>query len=142
MAMTFAGGAAANEIYRWVDAEGNVHYGDRPSGVATEERLQLSYARTDGSAVEARVEARREAKTARDEAKAEAEKTAQEAAEEAEIAAEQQKACESARASLETYRSDRRLYKADENGERVYLDDEQRQQASRRIEQRIAELCN
>ena len=142
MAMTFAGGAAANEIYRWVDAEGNVHYGDRPSGTPTEQRLQLTYARTDGSAVEQRVQERLEAKTARAEAEAEAEKAAQEAAEEAEIAAEQQKACESAKARLETYRSPRRLYKADENGERVYLDDEQRQAASRRIEEQIAEFCN
>ena len=142
MAMTFAGGAAANESYRWVDADGNVHYGDRPSGAATEQRLQLTFARTDGSAVEKRVQERLEAKTARAEAEAEAEKAAQEAAEEAEIAAEQQKACESARARLETYRSSQRLYKADENGERVYLDDEQRQAASRRIEEQIAEFCN
>ena len=142
MALTFAGGATANEIYRWVDADGNVHYGDRPSGSPTEQLLQLSYARTDGSAVEQRVTARREAKAARDEAKAEADKAAQEAAEEAEIAAEQQKACESARTRLETYRSSRRLYRADENGERVYLDDEQRLEASRRIEEQITEFCN
>ena len=142
MALTFASGATANEIYRWVDAKGNVHYGDRPSGAPTEQRLQLSYARTDGSAVEKRVQDRREAKAARVEADAAAEKATQEAAEEAEIAAEQQKACESAQARLETYRSSRRLYKADENGERVYLDDEQRQAASRRIEEQIAEFCN
>ena len=142
VALTFAGGATASEIYRWVDAEGNVHYGDRPSGAPAEQRLQLSYARTDGSAVEARVQARRDAKAAQDEAEAEAAKAAQEAAEEAEIAAEQQKACESARARLETYRSSRRLYKADENGERVYLDEEQRQAASQRIQDQISEFCN
>lgn len=142
MALTFAGGAAANEIYRWVDAEGNVHYGDRPSGAPTEQRLQLSYARTDGSAVEKRVQDHRDAQSARAEAKAAQDQAAQEAAEEAEIAAEQQRACESARERLETYRSDRRLYRADENGERVYLDEEQRQAASRRIEEQIAEFCN
>ena len=142
MAATFAGGAAANEIYRWVDAEGNVHYGDRPSGAPTEQRLQLTYARTDGSAVEKRVQDRLDTRAARAEAQAEADKAAEEAAEAAEIAAEQQKACESARERLETYRSSRRLYKADENGERVYLDEEQRQAASRRIEEQIAEFCN
>ena len=142
MALTFAGGATANEIYRWVDAEGNVNYGDRPSGAPTEQRLQLSYARTDGSAVEKRVQDRRDAQSARAEAKAEQAKAEQEATEEAEIAAEQQRACESARERLETYRSSRRLYKADENGERVYLDEEQRAAASRRIEEQIAEYCN
>ncbi len=142
MALTFAGGATANEIYRWVDAEGNVHYGDRPSGAPTEQRLQLSYARTDGSAVEKRVQDRLDAQSAQAEAQAEQAKAEQEAAEEAEIAAEQQRACESARERLETYRSSRRLYKADENGERVYLDEEQRAAASRRIEEQIAEYCN
>ena len=142
MALTFAGGATASEIYRWVDADGNVHYGDRPSGASTEQRLQLTYARTDGSAVDKRVKARLDAKAARDEADAEAEKAAQEAAEQAEIAAEQQKACESARARLETYRTAPRLYRSDDDGERVYLDDEQRQAASLKIEQQISEFCN
>ena len=142
MALTFAGGATANEIYRWVDADGNVHYGDRPSGAPTEQRLQLTYARTDGSAVEKRVQDRLDAQSARAEAQAEQQKAAQEAAEDAEIAAERQKACESARARLETYRSSRRLYRSDENGERVYLDEEQRQAANRKIEEQIAEYCN
>ncbi len=142
MALTFAAGAAASEIYRWVDAEGNVHYGDRPSGEATEQLLQLSYARTDGSAVEERVQERLDAQSARTEAQAEQEKAEQEAAKEAEIAAEQQKACETARARLETYRNSRRLYKVDENGERVYLDEEQIQAASRKIQEQIAEFCN
>ncbi len=142
MALTIAAGAAASEIYRWVDAEGNVHYGDRPSGEATEQRLELTYARTDGSAVEKRVQNRLDAQSARAEARAEREKADQEAAKEAETAAEQQKACESARARLETYRASRRLYTADENGERVYLDDEERQAATRKIQEQIAEFCN
>jgi hypothetical protein len=141
-AMAFAAGASANEIYRWVDAEGNVHYGDRPSGAPTEQRIALSYARTDGGVVEQRVKARVDAQTARDEAKAEADKAAQEAAEEAEIAAERAKKCDSSRARLETYLQSRRLYRADENGERVYLDEVQRQEARSKVEKQISEFCN
>ncbi len=142
MALTFAGGAAASEIYRWVDAEGNVHYGDRPSGDPTEQRMALTYARTNSGAVSDRVQARQEAQTARDEARAEREKAEQEAAEEAEMAAERQKNCDRARATLETYLQSRRLYRADENGERVYLDDDERQEARSKLEKRIAENCN
>ncbi len=141
MALTFAGGAAASEIYRWVDAEGNVHYGDRPSGDPNEQRMALTYARTNNSAVSNRVEARRDAQTARDEAKAEREKAEQEAAEEAEMAAERQKTCDRARATLETYLQSRRLYRADENGERVYLDDDERDQARGKLEKQIADNC-
>ena len=141
-ALTLAAGASANDIYRWVDAEGNVHYGDRPSGAPTEQRIALSYARTDGGAVEKRVQARLDAQAVRDEERALADKAAQEAAEEAEIAAERVKKCESSRARLETYLQSRRLYRADENGERVYLDDEQRQEARRKVEEQIAEFCN
>ena len=75
-----------------------------------------------------RVQARLGAKAARDEADAEAAKAAREAAEEAEIAAEQEELAVCA-TRLETYRSSRRLYKADENGERVYTDAANRPQA-------------
>ena len=34
-AMTFAAGATANEIYKWTDENGNVHYEDRPSGATS-----------------------------------------------------------------------------------------------------------
>jgi hypothetical protein len=45
LAITAGGGAMANEIYKWTDEEGNVHYEDRPTGAATEERMALSYRR-------------------------------------------------------------------------------------------------
>ena len=31
-AMMLSGAALGNEIYKWVDADGNVHYRDTPSG--------------------------------------------------------------------------------------------------------------
>ena len=68
MAMTVAGGATANEIYKWTDAEGNVYYEDRPSGAETEERLDITYRPTNNSAVQKRVKTRTDAQTARHEA--------------------------------------------------------------------------
>lgn len=141
-AMTVSMGAMANEIYKWIDADGNVHYEDRPTGAATEERLDLTYRATDRSSVQARVKSRVDAQTAREEAKSIAAAAEQEAAENA--AAEKQRSdrCDRARARLESYLQARRLYRTDDNGERVYLDDSQSQEARRKAEEQIAEFCS
>lgn len=142
MALTIASGAMANEIYKWTDENGNVHYGDRPSGAATEQRLAMTYARTNSNAVQQRVQARVDARTAQEEARAEAATEQKEAEENAAIAAERERKCERSRTRLETYLQSRRLYRTDDDGERVYLDDEQRQEARQKAEKQVAEFCS
>jgi len=141
-ALTASGGAFADSIYKWTDAEGNVHYGDRPSGAEAEIRMNLTYSRTDDSAVEQRIQTRHDKQSARSEAAAvaAAEKTS---AEEKRAAAEQQqKQCESYRGKLESLVQALRIYREDENGERVYLDDSARMDARERIEDLVQESCN
>ena len=142
LAMTMASGAMANEIYKWTDADGNVHYEDRPTGAETEERLDMSYGRTDRSSVQRRVKARTDAEASRREAASVAAASKQEAADNA--AAEEARAakCERSRARLESYLQSRRLYRTDENGERVYLDDTQRQEARQKAEEQITQFCS
>ena len=141
-AMTFAAAATANEIYKWTDAEGNVHYEDRPSGASTEERIELQYRRTDDSAVGQRIQARLDRQAERAEAKSAAAAQEQEAAEQAAAAEERARSCERARARLESYLQARRLYRTDADGERVYLDDAQRQEARQKAEEQVAEFCS
>jgi hypothetical protein len=141
-ALAFATGVHANEIYKWVDEDGNIHYEDRPSGAPTEERLALNYRRTDSGAVQQRVAARHEREASRAEAKSQAEAADREAADNAAAAQERKKSCERARARLETYLQSPRLYRTDANGERVYLDDEQRQEARRKAEEQVTEFCS
>ncbi len=142
MAMTVASGAMANEIYKWTDENGTVHYGDRPSGASTEERLAMTYTRTDNAAVQQRVQARVDATTARREARSVAAASQEEAAEQEAMAAERAQQCDRARARLETYLQSQRLYRTDENGERVYLDDAQRENARQKAEEQITEYCS
>jgi hypothetical protein len=142
VALTIASGAVANEIYKWTDENGNVHYEDRPTGAATEERLYMTYSRTDSNAVQQRVKARVDARTAREDARAEAAESQKEAAESAAVAAERAQKCENSRARLESYLQARRVYRTDENGERVYLDDEQRQEARQKAEEQVSEFCS
>lgn len=141
-AMALAASAAANEIYKWTDAEGNVHYEDRPSGAPSEERLELTYQRTNRSAVSQRIQARLDREAERAEAKSAEAAREQEAAEQAATAEERASTCKRAQARLESYRQARRLYRTDANGERVYLDDAQRQEARQKAEEQVAEFCS
>ena len=141
-ALIVAPGVMANEIYKWTDADGNVYYEDRPSGAPTEERIDIAYRRTDSSSVQKRIAARVDAQAARAEEKSAAAAAEKEAAENAAAEAERQKACERSRARLESYLQARRLYRTDDAGERVYLDDAQREEARRKAEEQIAEFCS
>ena len=142
-ALALAGAAAASEtIYKWTDENGNVHYEDRPSGAASEERLKITYQRTSSTAVQQRVQARLDRQAARAEEKTIKEAARQDEADKATAAAEREQACVNARARLESYLQQRRLYRTDANGERVYLDDEQRQEARRKAEEKVSEYCS
>lgn len=142
VAMTIAGGAYASGIYKWTDADGNVHYEDRPSGSQTEVQMALSYRRTDPGSVQQRKQDLTESVAARQDARAKADEDAKSAEQEAAKAADNQKKCESYRARLQTFIQSRRLYREDENGERVYLDETETQKARQNVEELIAENCS
>ncbi len=136
-----AGTAMAGDIYKSVDEDGNVTYGDRPSGEVTEQRMALVSRSTDSASVDARIEQRLERDAEREEAR---QRRAVEEEEAAAVRAEAEKRvarCEESRARLQSYDAALRLYKQDENGERVYLDDAERAAAEKRARDAIAEYC-
>lgn len=141
IALTLAGGAFADGIYKWTDEDGNVHYEDRPSGAKTEVRMALSYSRTNPGSVQRQRQGVADSVAARQEARAKADEAAKSAEEEAAKAADNQKKCETYRARLQTFVQSRRLYRQDENGERVYLDEAETQKARENVEALIAEHC-
>ena len=142
MAMTVAGGATANEIYKWTDAEGNVYYEDRPSGAETEERLDITYRATNNGAVQKRVKTRTDAQTARREAESVAAAAQKEDADNAAADQARQENCDRSRARLQSYLQSRRLYNTDENGQRVYLDEAQNREARQKAEDQVSEFCS
>ena len=141
-AVIASGGAFADSIYKWTDAEGNVHYGDRPSGAEAEVRMSLTYTRTDNDAVEQRIETRLNQQTVKREAAVVAAEEAKSGEEKRAADAARQRQCDSYRGKLETLMQARRLYREDENGERVYLDDSARLDARQRTEDLVQEFCN
>ena len=142
LAIAISTGVFADEIYKWTDEDGFVHYEDRPSGKVSEEQLKLSFNRTNSAALQVRVESDGEAEAVRREARAEAEEDKR-SAEEAQVAAEQKQAeCDVHRAKLIEMRSSRRVYRQDEAGERVYLDEAQRAESLSATENYIKETCD
>ena len=142
-AVSVSGMALANDIYKWTDENGSVHYVDRPSGDASEERMFISSKATNPNKVQARVQSRHENYATAQEEKTEAAKTAR-IAEEDQLAQAKVNAqkCNTYKARLQKFVTSRRLYKQDENGERVYLDEEQTQAARERVENQVQEYCN
>ena len=140
-AMLLGCSALASDIYRFVDRDGNVHYGDRPSGNPTEQRLAIVSRSTNPAAVRSSIEARLERDALREEARQARASDNAMAAEARQDAAQQTALCEENRTRLETYNESRRLYREDENGERVYLDDAQRAEAEQKVRDLIKEHC-
>lgn len=136
-----AGGlAVSGEIYKWTDEDGNVHYEDRPTGAGQIERLNIRSRNTDQAAVQARVDAGREARALADQVDSEAtpEMTAEEIRQEKEERAEK---CQQYRDRLEAFLRSQRLYREDDSGERQYLSDDEVLAARTRVEGQIKEYC-
>ena len=140
--LTAGSGVFADGIYKWTDENGTVHYGDRPTGEATEEQLQISYSRTNPEALENRVKSFEEREESRREARAEAEEKKREAEEERIAADEKLAECQTYQASLNKMIASPRVYRTNEAGERVYLDDAQREQSIARAEALVNEACS
>lgn len=140
--VALCGQAFGSDIYKWIDDDGNVHYVDRPTGNPTEERIDVLSSRTDSSAVRANVQARLDRQDARQEARAKEAEAAQAAADAAAEAEKRREQCTMWRGRMESYLQSNRLYREDESGERVYLDDEQVLEARARVQEKIQETCN
>ena len=141
LAVTVTGTASASEIYKWVDEDGGIHYGDRPTGAASEERLTVRSRPTDPEAVQSQVVARLNAQTTRAEAEANAPQGPSEEELRAE-ARERAEKCSTYRQRLEKFVQSRRLYREDESGERVYLDEDEAQAARERVQNQVEEYCS
>lgn len=141
LAASTPGAAVAGEIYKWTDDDGIVHFGDRPSGSESETVIALSTEPTNRAQVQARAKPRGEARTAstNEEAAATPEgPTEEELRAEAEQRAEK---CSLFKERLQKFVTSRRLYRQDENGERVYLDEEETIAARAKVQEQVLEYC-
>ncbi len=130
---------ALGQIYSWRDAEGVVHYGDRappgakvreietdqlPAGTTARARHALA---DKEAAFDKRQQESRDAAAKAEKAKADAE--------------EKQKNCDQAQSYLRALESGVRITRTGKNGERVFLDDQERAQELRSAQSRADSFC-
>ncbi len=141
LAVTAAGPATAGDIFKWTDEDGNVHFGDVPVS-AESEKVAIQSRPTNPARVQAMVQSRADAaaKAAEEQAAATpAGPSPEELQAQADARAEK---CSKYRAQLQSFVTSRRLYRHDENGERVYLDEEETQAARERAENQVQDNCS
>jgi hypothetical protein len=143
---------AAAQAYKWVDKDGRVRYGDTPPpGVnATPLRMpsgpkppppppSADAAKKDGAAKKDEKPLTPEAAfRKRQQEREEAEKKAQK---EAADAATKRANCDNAQLNLRTLQSGQRVTTANASGERVYMEDDQRERAIQQAQRSVSEWC-
>ena len=140
LSIALAGAASASDIYKWTDDQGNVHYTDKPDHQPSE-RLSIESRRTDNSEVRGQVQARRESRAGAAEAAAAAAADNPTPDELRAEASERAENCSKSKERLTRFTQSRRMYRADENGERVYLDEAQVTAARDKVQQQVTENC-
>ncbi len=122
------------EIYKWVDDEGNVHFGDKPQSKANAETVKIdkftpdqSY-RTRMESIKQNVESQREESM---DSKVEQQK----------VASENARRCQQAKRRLTPLREKIRLFRYDDAGERKYVSDSERTSEIKQLEAIVKRTC-
>ncbi|MFZ5502659.1 MAG: DUF4124 domain-containing protein [Pseudomonadota bacterium] len=132
---------------KWVDENGKVHYSDQPPPPNVTAKILRSspVASESGTAADetasppqTAIEREAELKRSQQEQREAADKLAQEQAQ----LARKKESCAGAQQNLRTLQDGIRIVDVRENGERYYINDEQRQQRTRQAQQDIATFCN
>lgn len=138
-AIVFLGSTAVNaEVFRWVDAQGNVHFGDQPTNVDEPETVQLPKFQDPDPAYLERLEKQKRFSDAR---ATDREKAAEEKKKQAEIDKEYAAACAKAKERLALLDGGGRLYIRGDGDDRHYLSDEDRVSEIEKTQKQIADYC-
>jgi hypothetical protein len=131
---------AAAEVYKWTDAQGRVHYGDRaPDQDVKPMDINPHGNSTSGVADDARRQenTRRLLRAFDEENRIKQEQQRKQQARESQRA----KRCAEARDRRSRYRDARALYDFDKQGRRYFLSEEQRRQAEARAVRDVRQWC-
>ncbi len=132
-------GAAQAGVYKWVDEQGNVHYGDRPDGQGAK-ALQVPEGRgaAPPPATDSRAERQRRLLDAMETDRIERREARRQQAAAAE---DRERRCHYARDRLRRFEAAARLYDLDGQGERRILSDRERALALDRAKADIKKWC-
>lgn len=129
-------GLAGAEIYRWTDANGQVHFGEQPGGAGAQQVEVKPQVVERDAATRQREERTAQFYDARRQEKAQAE------AKSAEAHAARAKECKELRSQLAGIQRGGRYFVSEKNGERSYIDEQEIDAARNRLSSRIAQRCS
>lgn len=133
------------DVYKWVDSTGKVHYGDQPPPSNKTQKLRVetpSSATPPAEGAKAPVSKSLADKEIEfQKRRVEAEEAQKKQEKQASEAKQKQENCVNARANLRNLQNNGRITTYDEKGERVFLDDAARQQATERAQKEVDTWC-
>jgi hypothetical protein len=113
-------------IYKWIDEEGITSYGSLPPDWQSAEQSDIRATRTDSQELQSTVEEKtinnQVNRIRKDQAR---EQAGEDAQERREATAQATENCQQAKQQLKTYSEAMRLFRTDENGDRVFLSDDE-----------------
>lgn len=128
-------------VYRWVDADGNVQYSDRPMTSAAQP-VTVRVTPPSNSPRPPRATPATSPTAPSDGGSGDNPNAAESEEDAAQAEAQRAENCEIARERLQRYVQSRRLYKALENGEREYLSDAEIDAARARAQADVESWCS
>lgn len=130
------------DVYKFIDSKGQVQYTDRPETLPAQ-RLSVQSQRTDTVAVSERVAEDAKQRDAATQAQQTTDKSAADKTKaQQDTATDKAERCTKARERYDQVMTAQRLYSTDANGERVYMDDKQIDQARASAKQMMDTWCN
>lgn len=127
-------------VYKWVDEQGKVHYGERPRGAQAEELKIKPQSEAQTKPIDPAHRLERQKRLLQSyENKRQAEKKQRQKS--AEVEAENQRKCTEARDQLKGYEEARYLYNLDGKGERKILTDAERAKETAELRDAIRKYC-
>lgn len=129
------------EVYQWTDAQGRVHFGDRPPPTEKAREMRIREPRKINSDAEDSAARMKELDNFFRRRQEEREASEQQ---EAQRKAEQEKrkaACRDMLAEIKHMEKVRAFYELNDDGERVFLDDEEGDRIRREYRQQYADHC-
>lgn len=130
---------ASAEVYKWTDAEGRVHFGDRPpQGKVETVQMPEKTGNDPAASPEERLEKQRRLLHAFDEERRQKRDAQAQARQEK---AERQRNCAEARDNLRSQEAAGAVYRLGPNGERMFLDAAERAQALARARSAVEQWC-
>jgi len=123
------------EIYRWTDAEGRVHFGQRPPAQAERVEVRPQVIERDAQTREREARSERFFQARRDEAALQQQR-------QAERSAQHEQQCAALRARMARLAGGGTFFSADETGERRYYSDAEVEAARRQLQTQLAQHCD